>query len=116
MVDETVQYIFVRHLADLAESIHQTAIDKGWWAQDRNDGELIALIHSELSELLEALRHGNPPDDNLPEFSSAEVEAADALIRLLDMAKARGWRVGEALLAKMAYNEGRAYRHGGKRF
>jgi hypothetical protein len=36
----------------------QIAIEKGWWEGERNEGELIALMHSELSEGLEAIRKG----------------------------------------------------------
>lgn len=82
----------------------------------RNEGEMLALIHSETSEVLEALRHGNPPDDKIPEFSGAEAELADICIRVMDMAASRGWRVGEAIVAKMAMNKGREYKHGGKKF
>jgi len=81
---------------------------------DRNDGEMLALMHSELSEALEAIRKGNPPDDKLPEFRGAEVELADCIIRILDTAHARGWRVGEAIIAKIAFNEGRPHKHGKK--
>lgn len=83
---------------------------------DRNDGEMIALFHSELSELLEGIRHGNPESEKLAGFSSAEEECADVLIRMMDTAKKRGWRVAEAVVAKMAYNETRSYKHGGKKF
>jgi hypothetical protein len=74
------------------------------------------LIVSELSEALEALRHGNPPDDKIPEFNGAVAELADAVIRAMDMCAARGWPLGEAIVAKHAMNKSRARMHGGKKF
>jgi len=98
----------------MAEYIHDWAIRKGFWEEgkDRNDGELIALMHSELSEALEGLRHGNPPDDKIPEFSAAEAELADCIIRIMDTAHARKWRLSEAIIEKMIFNEGRPHKHG----
>lgn len=110
------QNLFCTCTRDLQRDIHDLAKSKGWWDESRSDGELIALIHSELSEALEGLRHGNPPDEHLPEFTSAEIEFADAVIRILDMADARGYRLAEAILAKHEFNQGREHRHGGKRF
>ena len=99
-----------------SKKIHDNAREKGFWDQDRNMGEFVALCHSELSELLEGLRHGDPPSDKIPEFSSAEEEAADLIIRVMDMAHYCGWRLGEAIVAKHEHNRGRTKMHGGKLF
>ena len=100
----------------VAKEVNNIAIEKGWWKGERNEGELIALMHSELSEALEAIRNGNPPDDKIPEFTGVEAELADVIIRIMDMAAAKGYRVGEAVIAKINYNKNRAYKHGGKKF
>lgn len=103
---------FLMAFGHLANRVHQSAREKGFWESDRNNGEMIALIHSELGEMTEGLRHGNPPDDHIPAFSSAEAEAADVVIRLMDLCVARGWRLPEAIIAKMEYNAKRPYKHG----
>lgn len=107
---------FVEAYNNIATDINNTAIKKGWWKGDRNEGELIALCHSELSEALDALRHGNPPDDKIPEFTGVEAELADVIIRIMDMSAAKGYRVAEALVAKTQFNKTRSHMHGGKRF
>ncbi len=108
--------MFIEEWNNKATEVNETAIAKGWWDAERNDGEMIALMHAELSEALEALRHGNPPDDHIPEFRGTEAEMADVVIRIMDYGKARNLRIAEAIEAKMAYNANRERMHGGKAF
>lgn len=81
-----------------------------------NVGEKIALIHSEVSEALEAERLGNPPSSKIPEFSGMEEELADAIIRIMNIGERHGFRIAEAMIAKQRYNAARPFKHGGKKF
>lgn len=107
---------FLQGWDSVSAHVNATANEKGWWDKERNDGEIIALMHSELSEGLEGLRHGNPPSNHIPQFSAVEEEMADVVIRIMDYARARGFNVGQAILAKIQFNDTRERMHGGKKF
>lgn len=93
---------------------HKTACDAGWYKDpetgediERNFGEVVALMHSELSEALEADRK-SLMDDKLPHRDGREVEFADCIIRILDTAAALGLDVPGALIEKNRFNQQRA--------
>lgn len=115
------------NLNAMAATVHAANIK--WWQDPitgrpviRNKGELIALMHSELSEALEGERK-NLMDDKLPHRKMAEVELADAVIRILDYCGGFGYDIQGAVEEKMAFNATREdHKHearmaaGGKRF
>jgi NTP pyrophosphatase (non-canonical NTP hydrolase) len=89
---------------------HMAARDAGWYTdletgaeKERNVGEMISLIHCEISEATEGYRK-NRQDDHLPHRKNIEVELADALIRIGDLAGYLGLDLGGAIVEKMAYN------------
>jgi NTP pyrophosphatase (non-canonical NTP hydrolase) len=115
------------NLNDYSRICHSANIK--WWLDmgtgtplKRNKGELIALMHSELSEALEGERK-DLMDDTLPHRKMAEVELVDTIIRIFDYAAAFGYDLQGAFDEKMAYNSTRQdHKHearkiaGGKQF
>lgn len=87
---------------------YQIAKSKGWYEEKRETGTLLALIHSEVSEALEADRKGDV--ENFKE------ELADIVIRVFDLCGSRNIDLGKAIEEKMLKNEGREYKHGGKKY
>jgi len=110
------QAAFIESFSGMALEAWRNAIRKGFREPgvERNIGEEVALCHSELSELLEGVREGNPRSSKIPEFTKAEAEAADTVIRLMDTCHERGWRLAEAIIAKHEYNLTRPHKHGKK--
>ena len=100
-------------ITELSRDIHNWAVSKGFWDEERNDAECIALMHSELSEALEGLRKPHR-DEHCPEFDNVEIELADCVIRIMDFSHKRGYRLASAIEAKMDYNETRPRKHGKK--
>lgn len=98
------------NLSDLAKQFHDNALAHGFW-ESENKAEKIALMHSELSEALEAVRKPRP-DNKLTQFSSEVVEFADVLIRVLDYCHHYALPIEDAVMAKHTYNITRPFKHG----
>lgn len=109
-------------IAELQKEAHRNSVMKGWWDDVKiplsaeQHAVKIALIHSEASEALEAVRR-----DQLALFETSggkpeglPSELADIMIRVADYAEAAQIDLTKAIETKMAYNETRPHRHGGK--
>lgn len=125
---------------ELAKQVHQNAKDHGFFDKEKNIGEMLCLIHSEVSEALEADRKNHytvkswnmehnirdldldSPGGKLyfiQEFESAiknsfEDELADIIIRVLDLAAFKGVDLEYHIKLKMQYNSLREKMHGKK--
>lgn len=135
---------FARRFSDVQEAVHRMAKEKGWWDRpeilekavtalhqsqalnpielahlaalgDRNTGEALALMHSEISEALEVFRKDpGLKDAKCPDHLAVEVELADCIIRIMDFAGANGLDIAGAICAKVNFNATRPHRHGKK--
>lgn len=120
-------------LNEFAKRIHDIADSHGFWPKSgRNFGEMIALAHSELSEALESHRDNEPavflkhdpgcdamepryrpsPCSCRPKPEGSAVELVDCIIRCLDTLSSLNVDIDEVMEMKMAYNEGRPFKHG----
>lgn len=116
----------------LAQEIHENAKARGFFETPKNIGEMLCLIHSEVSEALEADRtqhyteanmdviNGWVSDEDFKEHFNNEVknsfedELADVMIRVMDLAAFKGIDLEKHIHAKMRFNSLRAYKHGKK--
>lgn len=107
----------MKSLRELLREAYDIAKSKGWHDTERSFPELIALMHSELSESLESYRDNEDAivmrDDGKPDGYG--IELADAVIRVMDACEHLGLDLESLVMTKMAYNRTRPYRHGGKK-
>jgi NTP pyrophosphatase (non-canonical NTP hydrolase) len=92
----------------LQKLVHDNAVAKGFYDTGRNSGEILALIHSEVSEALEAIRSTDPEKNNIGE------EMADTVIRVMDACEYWGIDLENEILNKMETNSKRPKKHGKK--
>jgi hypothetical protein len=123
------------NLNEWAKEVNTNAVEHGWYDTERSFPEVIALMHSELSEALEEYRNGNPAvyyncdghvcdlldcdecETRLERTDKPEgiaIELADCIIRILDTCHHMGFNIEEAVRIKHEYNKTRPYRHNGK--
>jgi NTP pyrophosphatase (non-canonical NTP hydrolase) len=106
-------YLPVMDLNELSRQCHQA--NKQWWHDlqtgerlNRNKGELLMLIVSEIAEAMEGERKGLQSEKLNKHYSLAEEELADALIRIFDYAGGFNLNLNGAFWDKMNYNASRA--------
>lgn len=97
---------------DVVDMCYNNSVTAGWWDNINPQDPYVfatklALVHSEISEALEGGRK-DKMDDHLIHRKAEEVELADAIIRIFDLAKARKLDLLGAIREKLSYNQFRA--------
>lgn len=113
-VGEMSKEVYLKQsINELVQVCYNASFDAGWHTdlvtgqlKERNRSEMLMLMVSELAECMEAERKGLM-DDKLPHRLGAEVELADAIIRICDYAGRWGYDLGGAIIEKMDYNKTR---------
>ena len=120
------------NIKEIQQEIHKVNVEKGFWEDRKNVGEVLMLIVSELGEALDAHRANKKanveafdaraidrtePEDYQIDFQQCikdtfEDEIADTVIRILDMCEGFGIDLERHIELKLEYNKTRPYKHG----
>ena len=136
MLDSEALFEWKNLTVRMADDIHQSGIDRGWWKKEPwwkfwrwgkekeiDVGSFFMNFVAEVAEGWEEYCHNksmseiwfdeqaDPPykPEGIP------IEFADVIIRIFDVCAAYDIDIASAIIMKVKYNEGRSYRHGGKR-
>lgn len=105
-------------IKELCKEIHENAKAHGWWENPPRAGELLCLVHSEVSEAFEEVRKGKSMTETYysenGKMEGVPSELADVVIRIMDMCEYYGIDLEKAIVEKHAFNKTRPYKHGGK--
>lgn len=93
-------------ITELVQEAYEIAKSKGWHDEPRETGTALALIHSEVSEALEADRKGD--------VGNFREELADICIRVFDLCGEMKIDLEYEIRLKMEINRQRTHKHGGK--
>ncbi len=100
--------IFTKEWLRMSGIVNGIAVEHGFWLRGVDEDGMIptklCLIHSEVSEAMEADRTGNV--DNFGE------ELADIVIRTMDLAYQLEYDLGEIIEDKIKRNDARPHKHG----
>lgn len=96
----------VRILRNIQHKCYQASLQAGWHSKPREPGTMLMLMVSEIAEAMEGVRK-DLKDSHLPNRPSAEVELADAVIRILDFGGKYDFDIAGAIQEKMHYNKHR---------
>jgi len=118
----------MKNLNELSAAIHENNISKGFYEKEKNIGEMLALIHSEVSKnqysslsesQMNVLMGWSLSKDFIKDYKrlvkgSFEEEMADIIIRVLDLCAHKKINIEQHIAAKIRYNAAREYKHGKK--
>ena len=104
MIETQTNTIKGKSINELASLCHAVAAEKGFWDSERNIGEALMLIVTELAEAMEAHR--------VQDKANFNEELADTFIRLLDLCGGLKIDIEEEINKKYLKNKSRPYKHG----